>query len=58
MNNDAKQLARDIYLQTLSNAANLAGLTQAERTQMLREVAEICIDAADVFYETISECES
>jgi|AntAceMinimDraft_5_1070358.scaffolds.fasta_scaffold122549_2 hypothetical protein len=58
MNNDAKQLARDIYLQALSTAANLAGLTQEERIQMLREVATICIDAADVFYETISDCES
>jgi len=58
MNNDAKQLARDIYLQALSTAANLAGITQVERTQMLREVAEICIDAADVFYETIGEQES
>ena len=58
MNNDAKQLARDIYLQALSTAANLAGITQVERTQMLREVAEICIDAPDVFYETIGEQES
>jgi len=55
MNKDAKQLARDIYLQALSNAAGLADLTQEVRIQMLQEAAQICIDAADVFYEAIGE---
>jgi len=57
MNNDANQLARDIYLQALGTVDGLGDFTQEERIQMLREVATICIDAADVFYETISDCE-
>lgn len=54
MKTETKQLAREIFVAVMPTAHGLGGLTKEERNEMLKEVAEICFEAA-VAFEKVEE---